>query len=76
MEKIEQFKAPVLPKMLGGAVMCVDAKAWNALIDYVTTQTKFINNVIDLLNKVNANELQHAEAITTLANIVKEHLEQ
>ena len=74
MDKIEKFKAPVLPKILGGNVMCVDAKAWNSLIDYVTKQTQFMNATIDLLNKVADRELKDSEAITTLAKIVKEHI--
>jgi recombinational DNA repair protein (RecF pathway) len=76
MEQIEKFEAPVLPKMLGGNVMCVDAKAWNSLIDYVTKQTFFINKIVDLLNKVSAKELDDSEAIQHLATILKEHLEE
>ena len=76
MEKIEKFKAPTLPKMLGNNVMCVDAKAWNSLIDYVTKQTKFINDVIELLNNLSDKELNDSKSIQQLAKIVKEHLEE
>lgn len=76
MEKIEKFEAPMLPKMFNNNIMCVDAKAWNSLIDYVTKQTKFLNNVIDLLNSLSTKELNDSEAIKQLAKIVKEHLEE
>lgn len=76
MEKIEKFKAPDLPKMFGNNVMCVDAKAWNSLVDYVIKLSNFVNGAVDLLNQVAAKELNDSEAISKLASIVKEHLEE
>ena len=76
MENIEKFKAPMLPKMLGGNVICVDAKAWNDLISYVTKQTVFINRIIEATNQLVVKESQDSDSIKQLANILKEHLEE
>lgn len=73
---MEKFVPPKLPKMLNGAVMCVDANAWNSLLDYVNSQTVFINSVTDALNKVNEAELRDAEAIAFISKSLKEHLEE
>ena len=73
---MEKFKAPKLPTMLNGAVMCVNAEAWNSLIAYVQSLTEFTNHAVDILNKVASKELDDSNAIKKLAQILEEHLKQ
>ena len=73
---MEKFTPPKLPKMLNGSVMCVDANAWNSLIEYVNSQTIFINNVVETLNKLNEAEIDDAKAIAFISQSLKEHLEE
>lgn len=73
---MEKFKAPSLPKMLNGSVMCVDSNAWNLLLEYINAQTKCINETVDTLNKLGKQELDDAEAIRKIAASLKEHLEE
>jgi hypothetical protein len=73
---METFKPPKLPNMLSGSVMCVDSNAWNSLIEYVNSQTVFINKIVDTLNKLSKAELDDAEAIRLIARDLKEHLEE
>lgn len=71
---MEKFEAPKLPTMLNGAVMCVDAKAWNSLVDYVQHLAEFTNKVVELLNSVSSKEIDDSKAIKRLAEILEEHL--
>ena len=71
---MEKFEAPKLPTMFNGAVMCVDAKAWNSLVDYVQHLAEFTNKVVELLNSVSSKEIDDSKAIKRLAEILEEHL--
>ena len=73
---LELFKPPVLPKMLDGAVMCVDANAWNSLLAYVNSQTEVINRIIGFVNDLNEHENSDAEFIKNIAKILEEHIEE
>lgn len=73
---MEKFTPPKLPKMLNGSVMCVDANAWNSLIEYINSQTVFINKVVDTLNKLNEAEIDDANAIAYISKSLREHLEE
>lgn len=73
---MEHFNPPQLPAMLNGAVMCVDAKAWNQFITYVNKQTEFINTLVDILNGVETKANTNADNIKILATNLKELLER
>lgn len=73
---MEKFKPPKLPKMLNNSVMCIDASAWNQLIEYVNSQTMFINSLTEIVDKVSIDETSHGEAITKIAEMLKEHLQE
>jgi mannitol-1-phosphate/altronate dehydrogenase len=73
---MEKFTPPKLPAMLDGSVMCVDANAWNALIEYVNEQTQFINSFVDVVNGLSEAESKDSEAIIEIAKDLKEHLEE
>ena len=66
---MEKFTPPKLPAMLDGSVMCVDANAWNALIEY-------INGFVDVVNGLSEAECKDSEAIIEIAKDLKEHLEE
>lgn len=73
---MEKFKPTKLPSIIDGSVMLIDTESWNNLINYVNSQTIFINNVVDTLNSVIEKETSDSEAIKTLAQLLKEHLEK
>jgi hypothetical protein len=73
---MELFEKPSLPVMFDGAVMCVDAKAWNTLIDYVNSQTLLIDNLSHALDKVVQQQSLDTTSIKELTRILKEHLQE
>ena len=73
---LEHFKTPRLPTMLEGSVMCVDSKAWNALVEYVNNQTNTINNLVDFVNALKSTSDAHESSIQFVAETLEEILEQ
>ena len=72
---LEPFKTPKLPTMLEGSVMCVDAKTWNQLVNYVNTQSNTINDIIHSVNSLISSDKHQNTEISIIAKALEEFLE-
>lgn len=73
---MDRFETPKLPKMISGAVMCVDSKAWNQLLEYVNSQTDCINQIITKFNELENITKRTVSDVSDVAKILEECIEE